>query len=135
MRIPKISFDFDATLSRYDAQVYASSLVDLGYEVWIVTSRWDLDNLDLRWKSKKTGEPWRHQDLFQVAEDCGISRDRIHFTNRVKKAKFLEANNFLLHLDDDDLELIEIMKNGIVVPINIDYTDWKYECDKVINKK
>jgi hypothetical protein len=131
----KISFDFDDTLTLHETQVYASDLIDRGHEVWIVTSRYDLDNLDKRWKSKQTGEPWVHQDLFKVAEWCGIPKERIHFTNRAKKAKFLEDNDFIFHLDDNDLELIEIMKNGKVVPINIDYTDWKYECEKIINKE
>jgi hypothetical protein len=129
----KVSFDFDGTLSRHDVQVYASSLVDDGHEVWIVTSRWDLDNLDRRWKSKKTGEPWEHQDLFEVAEWCGIKKEHIHFTNRKKKCQFLEDNQFVFHLDDDDLELIEIMKNNIVKSINVDYSDWKHECDELIN--
>ena len=131
----KVSFDFDATLSRHDVQVYASNLVDEGHEVWIVTSRWDFDNLDKRWKSKKDGEPWRHQDLFQVAEWCGIGKERIHFTNQVKKVKFLEDNDFIFHVDDEFSELIEIMKNGKVESINVDYFAWEHECHDIINKR
>ena len=131
----KVSFDFDDTLTIHDVQVYASSLVDDGHEVWIVTSRYDLDNLDRRWKSKQTGEPWVHQDLFEVAEHCGIPKEQIHFTNRDKKCKFLEDNNFLFHIDDNDMELIEIMKSNIVKPINVDYFDWKYECEKLLGNE
>lgn len=131
----KVSFDFDATLSRHDVQVYASGLVDDGHEVWIVTSRWDMNNLDKRWKSKKDGTPWRHQDLFKVAEWCGIKKEHIHFTNRAKKAKFLEDNDFIFHVDDNDLELIEIMKNGKVESINVDYFEWEHMCNDIIRNK
>ena len=37
----KVSFDFDGTLSRKDVQNFAKSLVNTGYDVWIVTSRFD----------------------------------------------------------------------------------------------
>jgi len=37
----KVSFDFDSTLSRKDVQDFAKKLVSEGYEVWIVTSRFD----------------------------------------------------------------------------------------------
>ena len=131
----KVSFDFDDTLTLHETRVYASHLVDEGHEVWIVTSRYDLDNLDRRWKSKQTGEPWRHQDLFEVADACGIPTHQIHFTNQVKKCKFLEDNNFLFHVDDDDLELIEIMKNNQVKPINIGYRDWQHECNELLKPK
>ena len=128
----KVSFDFDDTLTKHEVRVYASYLVDEGHEVWIVTSRYDLENLDRRWRDKKTGKPWVHQDLFEVADACGIKKEHIHFTNRVKKCKFLEDNGFLFHVDDDDLELIEIMKSNIVKTINVEYFDWEYECNQIL---
>jgi hypothetical protein len=130
----KVSFDFDGTLSLHEVQVYASSLVDKGYEVWIVTSRYDLDQLDHRWRRKGDDEPWRHQDLFEVAENCGIKKEHIHFTNQEKKARFLEGKGFIFHLDDDDFELIEIMKSNDPKPIHVDHFDWQHNCNEELEK-
>jgi hypothetical protein len=45
----KISFDFDSTLDRKLVQDFAYSLIKRGYEVWILTSRFeDCDNYN--WK-------------------------------------------------------------------------------------
>jgi hypothetical protein len=35
----KVSFDFDSTLSRDDVQEFTSELINLGFDVWVVTSR------------------------------------------------------------------------------------------------
>jgi len=40
---PKVSFDFDGTIVVDTIKAYAKELIDRGFEVWIVTSRWDTD--------------------------------------------------------------------------------------------
>ena len=51
----KVSFDFDGTLSRLDVQKYAKSLIEQGFEVWIVTSRLHEKNADTKRVGSKVG--------------------------------------------------------------------------------
>lgn len=82
------SFDFDSTMSQKQVQKIAKQLIKNGVEVWIVTRR---------------GEDRDNRDLFEVAENLGITN--IHFTNFKDKWEFFKDNNFLFHLDDDVIEL------------------------------
>lgn len=115
----KVSFDFDATLSRDAIQIYARDLVRKGYEVWIVTTRHqDHDNTD----------------LIEVAHWCGIKLTSIHFTNGKLKWKYLKDKDFLFHIDDDWKELNYIRDNTDVVQISsFGNPDWKDDCEKVLN--
>ena len=75
----KVSFDFDGTLSRKDVQNFAKSLVNTGYDVWIVTSRFDDES------AMKKNWHWikgQNQNLFSVAEECGI---KLNYTTFVMK--------------------------------------------------
>ena len=83
----KVSFDFDGTLSRKVVQKLAKELVEEGHEVWIVTSRFSNEAVaDKGW--------WwiREQNakLFEVADECGIKRENIHFTNQQPKILYLK---------------------------------------------
>jgi len=40
----KVSFDFDATLSRYDVEEYATELIQRNIDVYICTSRFSAEN-------------------------------------------------------------------------------------------
>ena len=107
-----LSFDFDGTLSRKDVQTFAKSLSDLGFNIWIVTSR-----LKESWNS----------DLYEVAQELYIPLERIVFTNMEFKYNFFIFNpNYLFHLDDDWIELkeIDIHTSVIGIPVNGGY-DWK----------
>ena len=128
----KVSFDFDHTLSRKDVQVFAKQLVDEGHEVWIVTSRFS----DEAAKEKKWH--WiegQNQKLFDVAEDCGIKKENIYFTCMVSKSVFLKDKGFIFHLDDDDIELMDILetKDGCR-PIHVDHFEWKETCKNILKK-
>jgi hypothetical protein len=129
----KVSFDFDGTLSRKDVQKFASKLVKSGFEVWIVTSRCATESALAKgwwWVEKQ------NQQLYDVAEECGISRERIQFTEHVDKIEFLEGKNFVFHLDDDMDELIEIKKSGDPCgPINVGHNDWEIFCIEELEKK
>ena len=128
----KVSFDFDHTLSRKDVQVFAKELVSEGHEVWIVTSRFS----DEAAKEKKWH--WiegQNQKLFDVAEDCGIKKENIHFTCMESKSIFLKDKGFIFHLDDDDIELMDILETKDACrPIHVDHFEWKETCRNILKK-
>ena len=81
----RVSFDYDATLSRKDVQEFAKKLVSRGIEVWIVTSRFDDET------AKEKAWWWikdQNNNLFEVADECGIRRENIKFTNMESKSIF-----------------------------------------------
>jgi len=123
----KVSFDFDGTLSKFGIQEFAKELITQGIEVWIVTSRWP-DTPQHR---------VLNDDLFEVADELGIYRERIVFTCYEHKADyFLKHPNFVFHLDDDWIE-IKVMEEkckvkGISVFGNV---DWKEQALNLITKE
>ena len=132
----KVSFDFDHTLSRKDVQTFAKELVNEGHEVWIVTSRFS----DEAAKEKKWH--WiegQNQKLFDVAQDCGIKLENIHFTCMESKSIFLKDKGFIFHLDDDDIELMDIFENNKFdqnkcFPVHVDHFEWKETCQNILKK-
>jgi hypothetical protein len=129
----KVSIDFDSTLDRSDVQQFAKKLINDGFEVWIVTSRTSLEyakeNLD---QSIINRIEKSNLKLFMVADNLGIKREYIHFTNAKLKVEFLEDKNFIFHLDDDSEELLAIMISGDKCePFNVNYFEW----EELITKK
>ena len=129
----KVSIDFDSTLDRKDIQRFAKKLIDDGYEVWIVTSRLstehakaNLDQLTINRVEKS------NLKLFKVADNLGIKREHIHFTNAQLKVEFLEGKDFIFHLDDDSEELLAILiSRDKCEPFNVNYFEW----EELITKK
>ena len=128
----KVSFDFDSTLSRKDVQDFAKELVNNGHEVWIVTSRFDDESaMSKNWHWIKG----QNQKLFDVAEECGIKRQNIHFTCMEPKSIFLKDKGFVFHLDDDDIELMEILESGDSCrAIHVEHFEWKETCKNILQK-
>lgn len=128
----KVSFDFDSTLSRKDVQEFAKELVNQGHEVWIVTSRFDDES------AMKKNWHWiqgQNQNLFDVANDCGIKRENIKFTCMESKSIFLKDKGFIFHLDDDDIELMDILEiHDRCRPLHVDHFDWKENCKKILSE-
>ena len=126
----RVSFDFDGTLSRNDVREYATKLVNDGHEVWVVTSRFNTEN------ALAKGWHWierQNQELYDVAELCGIKRENIFFTEHVDKIEYLKGKGFLFHLDDDVDELMEIVKSkDACQPVNVNHSDWREHCKTVI---
>ena len=118
----RISFDFDYTMTRKDVRSIAEHLIAKGYELWIVTSRYDNTYaLDEGWD----WIPGQNEKVFTTAEELGIPKERIIFTNRIPKIEFLTGKGFLVHLDDNVDELIAIMQSkDNCIPINVDNSDW-----------
>jgi hypothetical protein len=126
----KVSFDFDSTLSRPEIQKYAKELKENGFDVWIVTSR----QSELKDEHLRTLAHFDNQDLFNIAEEIGIQRDKIIFTEHQLKVEFFkDNNNFLFHLDDDHVELKFINKETKVKGISCwKNTNWKKKCNKIL---
>ena len=107
-------------------------MVDDGHEVWIVTSRFS----DEAAKEKKWH--WiegQNQKLFDVAEDCGIKKENIQFTCMESKSVFLKDKGFVFHLDDDDIELMDIFESkDSCRAIHVDHFEWKETCQNILNK-
>jgi hypothetical protein len=128
----KVSFDFDSTLDREDVQEFAKLLIDSGYEVWITTSRFDTKT------ALEKGWWWvekNNQDLYRVADDCGIPKENIAFTAMIDKIKFLKGKDFLFHLDDDDLELEMIEESDDnCIGVWVEKKDWKEVCENILKE-
>jgi len=123
----KVSFDFDSTLDRKDVQIYASELLKKGFEVWICTSRFE--------SSKAPNLVW-NDDLFEVADLIGIKREHIIFCNMINKSELLKNQDFIFHIDDDDIELFTIEEDTDVIPIFLtENKRWLLDCEKAISLK
>lgn len=125
----KVSFDFDSTLSRKAVQKVAKELIKEGYEVHIVTSRFEnpMHYADPRFQTLG------HKDLFRVCYYLNIPRERIHFMNMEDKFVFFFDNkDFLFHLDDDieEIELInyETPVKGILCDFNSNWKEKLRQC-------
>jgi len=129
----KVSFDYDGTLDRKDVQEFAISLIDSGYDVWIVTSRCATE------PALAKGWHWverQNKELYDVAEKCGIPKEKIVFTEHVDKIEYLEGKEFLFHLDDSVDELIEIFKSSDPCePFNVEFFEWKELVIKFLKEK
>jgi len=112
-----VSFDFDGTLSHKEVQEFAEIIINKGFEVWIVTARFDYDTYP----------------VFDVAESLKIPKERIVFMNMYLKAEYFEKNsNFVWHLDNDVIELEFINRDTKVIGINVKNDNYKEECLKLL---
>lgn len=133
----KVSFDYDSTLSKKSVQDYAKSLIDLGYEIWITTSRYDsvekypTEEVKL-WKINNLEKEWNN--LFLVADEIGIDRKHIIFTNKESKVPYIQEQNFLWHLDDDLEEINAITLNTKTIGIWVLLSHWKSKCNNILNE-
>jgi len=137
----KISFDFDGTIGHQKSiQEYARQLIDDGHEVWIVTRRYanpdDYGQLFCQAYGIKDIVK-EHKQLFDVAKECGITIDHIHFMNMVDKYEFFARNKgFLWHLDDDQFEIDDINQYTETIGISCsNRSNWKSKCERLIKKK
>jgi hypothetical protein len=93
----KISFDYDSTISEEPMQKLAKKFLDLGAEVFIVTSRAT---------EMHSGIKLNNDDVFEVANALGIKRENIIFTSYKDKYSFVK--NMDMHFDDDMHEIFLI---------------------------
>lgn len=90
-----VSFDFDGTFIHIHHLVERFQL--FGDTIFIVTSR--LEERD-------------NSVVFEWADDLGIKRENVHFTNQQLKIDKLHELNIVLHFDDDLIEVDEINRNS-----------------------
>lgn len=128
----RVSFDFDSTLSRVQVQDYARSLVNKGYEVWIITSRHPEDT-DPKYKVNGAWVPIDNSDLFEVSDRVGIKREHIVFTSHELKSEKINELGipFIFHLDDDWVEINHINRETNTKGVSCFGTSgWKNKCKK-----
>lgn len=125
----KVSFDFDSTLDRDDVQKYASELIERGFEVWITTSRFPDEY------GREKGWWWiekNNQYVYEVSDRLGIKREHISYTAMVDKWEELKKNDFIFHLDDDEVELDGIKENIKCEGVWVEVPYWKDNCELAI---
>jgi hypothetical protein len=135
MKKVKVSFDFDGTLSRPDVQQYAKELTNRGYECWIITSRISNEQSQIEYSDNYNRDRIykSNKKLFRVADNCGIKREHIVFTNSHMKGEFIKGNNYLFHLDDDPDELFDIISTSDPCgTVNVDYFEWRESCENIL---
>lgn len=132
-----VSFDFDGTLDRKDVQNFARMLVNRGFNVHIVTCRYDDITLYSEEFKKKYGIVNLEKEfayLFEVADNVGIDRENIHFTNMEMKFTFFEEHpEFLLHLDDDSLELRAINHSTHTIAVSSKASNYRQKMLRILN--
>jgi len=128
----KISVDFDSTLSEEDVQDFVKKLLDMGFIVYIITSRVDNEYAKLHnwWWIEK-----QNKQLFDIAESLGIDKKNIIFTQLVDKIEYIEGKDFLLHLDDSDEEinLINESNDNCVGVLKDLHSEWIKKCEDLIS--
>lgn len=118
----RISTDYDSTLTKPSVQKFVTQLIKQGHEVWICTSRF-ADEF----------ATYSNSDLYEIAEQVGIPKQRIQFMNMADKAEFLNGKDFKFHLDDDSYELKVINEETDVIGINVfGNKTWKRKCQEIL---
>jgi hypothetical protein len=114
----KASFDYDGTLDQQEVKDFAAELIQNGHELWIVTMRND---------KRSAG----NDDIYDVAEELSIPKDRVIFTNGQLKSHFFNKNEgFAFHLDDCDWQVRNIKSTKSVFYES--NTGWKTACDAAL---
>lgn len=127
----KVSFDFDHTLSQPHVQEFAKELLDMGIDVWVVTTRYDVNHLH---KYAMHYSPTM-DDLWEVVDTLGIPRWKVRFTNMEWKYTYLNDTEFVFHLDDSQHELTRAEYNKCSVPmIQVNSSSFKNKCLRLINR-
>lgn len=127
----KISFDFDGTLSKKKVQFFAAKLILEGHEVWVHTTRSNEENQPF-WIINGVKQKRYNDDLFQVTNRLGIPKERIIFTNQKFSFEFMNKKNFVMHLDDDWLEIKELLNTDVKGISVFNNPNWQEEAEKLL---
>lgn len=120
----KISFDFDGTLEFNEVQEFAKELIEKGYNVCILTTRFS-DPTRYNFNATKL-----HQRLFDVAKGLGI--EEIHFTEYEFKYKSIDSYGIDIHLDDDYRDEVYVINKYCKAKAVLYGYGWKKEFEKVL---
>lgn len=94
----QISFDFDGTLTIPKIQEYAKKFIEQGWEVFILTSRYDEMHKHL-FPNNPT-----NQEVYDMADNLGVPYHHIIFTNMQLKMELLKDSRVEIHLDNAAFE-------------------------------
>lgn len=122
-----VTFDFDGTLQLLPVQEYAKELISRGFNVWVVTSRYD-DLQKHRYPANATNE-----DLWEIVDSIGIERHKVRFMCMESKSLYLMNTKAIFHIDNDPLELIEIEHQTNVKAVDVHSDKWKSICEDIIS--
>ena len=111
----RISFDFDDTLSLPSVQKVAKELIELGFDVIIVTSR------------RSDGE---NSDIEEVSQDLGV--DLVFYTEYNLKFTHLQKLMCDIHIDNDRNELIHLSRFSDIVGVDVTDESWEYQLKNLI---
>jgi hypothetical protein len=120
----RITIDFDGVLEKKSVQDKVKILVDLGFDVWILTTRYP----------PETNDNWKRENeiVFQVAAEIGIPVDKIVFTSWEWKYNWLNKNlDVILHLDDSFQEINNILRYSKTLPISVHSSSWFNKIKKI----
>ena len=102
----KIAFDFDGTLTEPEVFLFAQRLIKCGHDVWIMTARIAsddeyIDQCEIFGILPVEEVFKRNTDLYEIAQELGIPRDKIIFVNLKSKSVAYRKYGFDLLFDDD----------------------------------
>lgn len=123
-----ISCDFDGTLDDHfggEEVSYKKATRDMlkrlirkGYDVHIVTRRFGPEN-------SHKGITDEHLKVWKVAEEIGIPKEKVLFTNREWKFETIKKIGAFMHIDDDDVEMYWLSRHlPEVTRIYVDNKNW-----------
>ena len=122
-----VCFDFDGTLDKPSVQKFAQDLLLSGYDVYITTQRQN---------NKLAPSLSWNDDLFEISDSIGIKRKNIIFCNLESKYKIIKDIDFIFHLDDSFTEIKLLKEHTNIKPVCVFGNKyWKYECQKILDKK
>jgi hypothetical protein len=98
-KFAKISIDYDDTLSTQRGKDLARRLMNEGNDLYIVTRRYSTESYD----------------VYRIAEQLGIPRDKVHFTQGRMKWQKLKELGIQRHIDNNPDEIADINKNAPLI--------------------
>lgn len=130
-----ISFDYDGTLDDFydgrdnphkkQVRDWAIRLIRRGYKIYIITRRYGPGFC-------KLGFGMEHIKVFALAQELGIPRERIIFTNREWKYRFVNSIGGFMHFDDDNEEIVLINQHTPhIIPVYLGNPGWE---EKLVQK-
>ena len=129
MDLKKYSFDFDGTLEddfygepnnqKEEVQGICKNLVKSGQDVYIITKRFGETYKDY-------GKKNEHVEVYKLAEELGIPKDKVYFTDRDMKVGRIKQLGINVHFENSELEVnhIRAVTPDIVV-VHVENPNWQ----------
>ena len=129
----KVSFDFDGKLELPSITKYAKELIEKGHDVWLTTTRYGDDEKYKKFFHTTTHVDLTNNDLWELAAEIGIPKEKIHFTDMNDKWPYIKKMGFLWHIDDDWVENRQILNNTKTLAVSsFGNPNWERKCNRII---